>query len=129
LGQLQKIESNLVELGFQIVAISPDRPENLAASVKKQRLAYTLLSDSLMEASKAFGLAYRVDAGMLQSLKRFGTDLEAASGQSHHLLPVPAVFLVRSDGRITFMYANPNYKVRLAPEVLLAAAQVDQQRK
>lgn len=37
-------------------------------------------------------------------------------------LPVPAVFLVNTDGIIQFQYVNPNYNVRLKKEVILAAA-------
>ena len=37
---------------------------------------------------------------------------------------VPAVFLVGKSGRIEFQYVNPNYKVRLQPEVLLAARSI-----
>ncbi len=40
------------------------------------------------------------------------------------LLPVPAVFLVNTDGIIQFQYVNPNYTVRLKKEVILAAAKV-----
>ena len=125
LGQLQKIETELLELGYRILAISPDLPENLKASVEKNSLGYVLLSDSKMEAAKAFGLAFRVDEKGYQRLSGFGIDLESASGEKHHLLPVPAVYLVGEDGIIQFQYVNPNYKVRLTPEVLLAAAKTD----
>jgi peroxiredoxin len=37
-------------------------------------------------------------------------------------LPAPATFLIGSDGIIRFEYTNPDYKVRLHPDVLLAAA-------
>jgi peroxiredoxin len=125
LGQLQKIEDELLNLGYKILAISPDRPEKLRESVEKNELKYVLLSDAKMEAAKAFGLAFRVDAAGYQRLSGFGIDLEDASGEKHHLLPVPAVFLIGKDGIIQFQYANPNYKVRLTPEVLLAAAKTD----
>jgi peroxiredoxin len=50
-------------------------------------------------------------------------DLEkAAGGYTHHNLPVPATYIVSSDGTIRFAYVNPNYKVRLHPDVLVAAA-------
>jgi len=52
----------------------------------------------------------------------FGIDLEKASGQDHHVLPVPSTFLIGADGVIRFQYTNPDYKVRLHPDVLLAAA-------
>ncbi len=55
--------------------------------------------------------------------KKFGIDLEEASGETHHLLPVPSVFLVSEQGRIVFEHVDPNYKVRVDPDVLLAAAE------
>jgi len=124
LGQLQEAAPQLREMGYRIIAISPDRPEELQKSLEKNELSYTLLSDSSMAAAKAFGIAFEVDAPMLNKLESYNIDIEAASGETHHLLPVPAVFIVGSDGIIDFSYANPDYKIRLAPEVLLAAAKV-----
>lgn len=104
------------------MAVSPDRPEELKRSVARLKLGYRLVSDSEARAALALGVAYRVSDALNLRLKGFGIDLEAASGNSHHVLPVPAVFIVDTHGRIQFQYANPDYKVRLHPEVLLAAA-------
>ena len=49
-------------------------------------------------------------------------DLEAASGQKYDELPVPAVFIVDRGGVTRFVYANPGYTTRIAPDDLLAAA-------
>ena len=67
-------------------------------------------------------MAFRVDDAGYARLKGFGIDLEERSGQAHHLLPVPAVLILDKTGRIRFSYVNPDYKVRVAPEVLLEAA-------
>lgn len=122
LGQLQEIEPKLRELGYRIIAISPDRPEKISESMESGKMTYTLLSDSTMEASKAFGIAFEVEAPMLKKLDSYNIDIEAASGEKHHLLPVPSVFIAGTDGIIDFSYSNPDYKTRLAPDVLLAAA-------
>jgi peroxiredoxin len=125
LGQLQSIESRLVQMGFQIIAVSPDRPGILKAPAEKQELKYRLLSDSEMTAAKALGIAFRVDDTTVTKYKTdYGIDLEADSGQTHHLLPVPSAFVVGRDGVIQFSYVNPNYKVRIDPGVLLEAARV-----
>jgi peroxiredoxin len=123
LGQLQEIVPRLTELGYRIVAISPDRPEKLRSSAEKNELGYLLLSDSKMEASRAFGIAFQLDDPMVERFKGFGIDLEDSSGQTHHQLPVPSVFLVGESGRIEFQYVNPEYKLRLDPDVLLAVAE------
>ncbi len=122
MGQLQKIESQLTALGYQIVAVSPDKPEKLAAAILKQNLTYTLVSDSEANGIKGFGIAFRVDDQTLDTYKKFKIDLEEYSGAKHHLLPVPAVFIIGKNGTIFFQYVNPEYKVRLHPDVLLAAA-------
>lgn len=122
LGQLQTLDPELRKLGYQIIAVSPDRPAELAKSDETLDLSYTLLSDHAMQAALAFGIAFRVDDATIEKYKGYNIDLEAASGEIHHLLPVPSVFLVGTDGKIAFSHANPNYEVRLAPEVLLAAA-------
>jgi len=119
---LQSIEGELKKLGYRIIAVSPDRPEELKKSLGKHKLTYQLLSDSSMDAAKAFGVAFRVDDGTLAKYKGFGIDLEVASGQKHHYLPVPSVFLIGTDGVIKFRSSNPDYKVRLSNEDLLAAA-------
>lgn len=122
LGQLQRIESKLIELGYQLIAISPDRPEKFRETVQKQQLKYTVLSDSRMLAAKAMGLAFRVGEDTLKRYSKWGIDLEDASGETHHLLPVPAVFVLNQDGVVEFQFVHPNYKVRLDPEILLAVA-------
>ena len=49
--------------------------------------------------------------------------LERASGETHAQLPVPAVFVVGTDNTIKFEHIDPNFKVRLEPDVILAAAE------
>jgi peroxiredoxin len=123
LGQLRKIEPQLTGLGYQIVAVSPDKPEKLSASIEKQNLTYALVSDSEAIGIKEFGIAFRVSDQTFDTYKnKFKLDLEEHSGAKHHLLPVPAVFIIGKTGQILFQYVNPDYKVRLYPEILLAAA-------
>lgn len=122
LSQIQKIDSDLVALGYEILAISPDRPDELKKSIEKHNIEYTLLSDSSMNACLKFGIAFKVADEIIEKYKSYEIDLEASSGLNHHLLPVPSVFIVGTDGIIKFEYINPNYKIRLDPDVLMAAA-------
>ncbi len=82
-----------------------------------------MLSDSTTEAAQAFGLAFQIDDKTFKMLKGYGIDLEDASGEDHHILPVPAVFIVGTDGVIRFDFVNPDHKVRIDLEMLLEAAQ------
>lgn len=122
LAALRKVEEPLKAMGFQIIAISPDKPEELTKTDEKHSLGYTLLSDSNATAIKALGLAFEVDAPTRVKYKTFGIDLEKSSGQDHHLLPVPAALLVNTQGLVTFSFISPNYKVRIDNELIMAAA-------
>ncbi len=122
MGQLQTIAGDLEKLGYQIIAISPDRPEKLKESLGKTKVEYLLLSDSSMEAARAMGVAFKVDDDTLEIFKKYNIDLEQASGQDHHLLPVPSVFVFGKDAKVKFTYVNPDYRIRIDPAVLLAAA-------
>ena len=122
LGELQELEAELLALGYRILAISLDRPEKLAETAGELETTYTLLSDSSAEAAKAFGLAFTVDAETIEKYHGYGIDLEKASGEPHHILPVPAAFIIDPDGIIRFSYANPDYRVRIDPEALIEAA-------
>lgn len=121
LAAVQKVSKEIVEAGFQILAISPDKPENLKKSIKKAELTYTLLSDPALKAAQAFGLAYRVSDSDREKLEKFGIDLSQHSGEKHNLLPVPALYLIAPDGTLLYTYFNADYTKRLAPADLLKA--------
>ncbi len=120
LAGLAKIEPELLKMGYRIFAISPDSPAELSKTVDKHKLPYKLLSDSKMEATRALGLAYQVDAETVGKYKGYGIDLS----KSQNMLPVPAIYLVGSDGIVDFSYVNPDYKTRVPEALILAAANI-----
>ncbi|MFL0808794.1 MAG: AhpC/TSA family protein [Agarilytica sp.] len=122
LGELKTIEKQILDRGYQVLAISPDLPKNLKKSVSQHRLNFTLLSDSKAEFAKALGLAFRVDEKTNKKLLKHNINLEAASGEKHRILPVPAAIVLNTQGGVEFVFTSPNYKVRVDKNVLLAAA-------
>ncbi len=103
LNELAEIEGDLKAKGYQIVAISPDKPDSLNVTDGKYELGYQLYSDSDFNAMNAFGVGY--------DHKRRG------------MLPVPSVFIVTPDLQVSFQYVNPNYRFRMPAKLLLAAAE------
>jgi len=122
LSAISEIEDELYKKGIQIIGISPDSPKFLSESLNDLQTNFTLLSDRDMEASKAFGIAFKENKETVARLKENGMDLEKRSGRDHHLLPVPSVFLINEEGRVEFQYVNPNYKERINHKILMAAA-------
>ncbi|RBQ07984.1 AhpC/TSA family protein [Pedobacter miscanthi] len=117
LAGLQEIEKDLTAMGYQLIAISTDSPDNLNASKDKGKLSYTLLSDADLSASKKFGIAFK-------SPKGYDKFLPTTSGGKNvdKLLPVPSVFILSKKGKILFEYINPNITERLSSSLMKAAA-------
>jgi peroxiredoxin len=119
LSGIQDIQEDLVKMGYQIIAISTDSPENLGKTADLQKLSYTLLSDADLGVAKKFGIAYRAP-------ESYHAIIAAGSGGKNvaQLLPVPAVFILDQSGIIQFEYINPDFRQRISPELLLSAARV-----
>jgi peroxiredoxin len=124
LYKLQAIESDLHRLGYQILAVTPDNAYHLKEMTKRNQLTYTLLSDPTMELTKNFGLAYKVSDETMMALKKYGHNLDDATGNNLHLLPVPAAYVVTKEGKIVYSYYNANFQKRVNPEALLTAAKM-----
>jgi len=122
LQSLSGIKDDLAREGVQLIAISMDQPSKLRETLQKDKLDYTLLSDSDASAVQAFGISFKVSDATLEKMKTHGVDLDAATGNSDHILPHPAVFVVNTTGIIRFAHVNPDFKVRLEPAKVLEAA-------
>lgn len=114
LSDIQKAESDILGLGYQIFAISPDSPEILKQSGEKQNLQYSLYSDADGKLIKALGIAFRAP-------ERYSGKLDKSSGGFNEgFLPVPSLFVADTSGKILFEYVNPDYKTRIGSELLIA---------
>lgn len=121
LADVQQAQAELSKLGYQILAISPDGVAELKATVDKEHLTYTLLSDADLEAIDAFGLGFKVDDATVEKYKDYGIKL-TAKRDNRYVLPVPALYLVGKHGQIAYSHYDPDYKKRLSREDLLKAA-------
>ncbi|MDQ5930137.1 MAG: hypothetical protein QG594_1924 [Bacteroidota bacterium] len=117
LSALAQSEKELLDLGYQIIAVSPDSPKNLKATDKKNKLNYLLLSDSNGALSKAVGIAFQAPKNykfiITQGSEGVNTSL---------FIPVPTVFILNEKGEIQFEHITPDYTHRITTELLIAAA-------
>lgn len=114
LAAVGKQEAEILKLGYQVIAVSPDEVKNLQATATKDSVAYRLFSDAAGEFTKATGIAFQAPEKYNQFL------FDASGGKNAGFLPVPAVFVLNTKGEILFEYINPNYKNRLDEALLMA---------
>ncbi|MEO8254710.1 MAG: peroxiredoxin-like family protein [Flavobacterium sp.] len=116
LSALGEAEKQLLDLGYQIVAISPDAPKNLKVTEEKDKVNYLLLSDSKGELAKSVGIAFKAPENYKPTITK-GSD-----GVNVDFLPVPSVFIVNVASEIEFEHITPDFKHRISNELLIAAA-------
>lgn len=128
LSELRHAIPAISKMDVDVLFLSGDRSEILFESLERETrddiggLGYTILSDANAQAAIALGIAFKASDRTMQRRYDKGDDIEESSMARHGVLPVPAVFAVNGDGIITFAYANPDYKVRVSAEELVAAA-------
>ncbi|WET03429.1 MULTISPECIES: peroxiredoxin-like family protein [Flavobacterium] len=114
LQSLAGAEEQIIDLGYQIIAVSPDSPENLKTTEEKDKVKYSLLSDSNMELIKAVGIDYQAPENYKEAINVH------SNGINNSLLPVPSVFVVNTDADILFEYIAPDFKQRISTELLVS---------
>lgn len=120
LANLKHIVPDVEAAGATMIAISPELPEYSAEIIRKQNLPYSILSDAGNETAAAFGLRFSLPDA-LKKLYRdtFGIDLEKFSGDPSWTLPMPARFLIDSEGVIRYAESSPDYTKRPDPDALI----------
>lgn len=118
LTELQEIAADLAAMEVQLVGISPDKPDYIAEAKKKAELDFLIYSDSTLKLARAMGVAFKLDP---ETASRYREHLVESTGHDTGQLPVPAVFLVDEAGKVAWVFSNPDYKVRLSNEDLIAA--------
>jgi peroxiredoxin len=127
LAGLKDIEAKLDDLGYQILAVSPETPAQLQEQKLQTKFTVKLYSDAGLEAIRGFGIGYYIadeKREMYKSKKNIILNNEQSSGTA--VLPAPAVFILDKKGVVKFNYVNPSTKTRISPELLYQAALLSQ---
>jgi peroxiredoxin len=125
LAGLKEIESQLDELGYQILAISPETPAQLQEQKLQTKFTVRLLADPQLETISGFGIGFYVDNEKRATYKsKWDIDLTSDKTSGTAVLPAPAVFILDTSGKVKFSYVNPDIKTRISPELLYQAAKL-----
>lgn len=114
LSGLVAAEAKIIELGYQIIAVSPDDYRNISPTTTKNKANYQLYSDPNGTLIQEMGV------GFTTAPKTFNYISKKTIGETTKVLPVPTVLVLNKKGEILFEYISPNYKQRISPKLLLA---------
>ncbi|OIR01335.1 thiol-disulfide oxidoreductase ResA [mine drainage metagenome] len=120
--QLKKLEDSLSFIkskGATLIAITPEKPENITKTIEKTKASYSVLFDDGLKIMKSYDVAFTVDDNTLKNYKKWGIDLAEANGNNGNVLPVPAVYIINKNGIITYKHFDPDYKQRASVQEIL----------
>ncbi|MFU8844327.1 MAG: peroxiredoxin-like family protein [Bacteroidales bacterium] len=113
LGDIQDSLKMIEEKGVRVIAVSPEKPEYLEVMEEKTGAEFTLLYDEGYKIADAYDVTFKPGA---MTLFTYNTVLGAKMKETHsddsQLLPIPATYLIDTEGRITWRQFDPDYKKR-----------------
>jgi len=105
--------------GATVLAISPEKYESVEKTIGKTKASYEIISDTANIILKQYGVNFTVDAQTVERYKQFNVDFSAVNANSDNVLPVPAVFIIGTDGTFKYIYFNKDYRKRPSVKELL----------
>ena len=118
--QLQDSLQLLTAKGAYVVGVTPETEENIAKTVGKTHAAFSMVSDKGYAIMKAYDVNYVMEQTQVTKYKGYGIDLEANNGNTDHMLPVPATYVIGKDGKLTYVHFDKDYRKRASIKTLLS---------
>ncbi|MFD2255116.1 redoxin domain-containing protein [Luteolibacter algae] len=121
LAALAKENEKIKKLGATLVALSPELPDTTAVSVEEHGLDFEVLTDRDHAVAEKFGLVFPLNE---ETRKRYQEkfNLSERSGiTAADRLPLPATYVISSDGIVTYAFADADYRRRAEPQRILDA--------
>ncbi|MEM6621880.1 MAG: peroxiredoxin-like family protein [Pseudomonadota bacterium] len=121
LRAFQQVLGEIRATGAELVAVSPEMPDQSWSLAEKLALEHPVLSDQGNQVARAYGLEFTVPDWLRPLYLKLGIDLEARNGDRSWHLPVPGTFVIGQDGTIRAAFVDPDYRNRTEPADVLAA--------
>ncbi len=107
-------------LGANLIAISPELPDNSLSLVEKMNLQFEVLSDRHNRVAKRYGLVFKLSNEITKIyIENFELDLTRINGDESWELPIPATFIIDHCGTIVDVFADIDYTKRMEPDRII----------
>lgn len=111
--KLQNGLEKIKEKGASIILISPENQENIQKTILKTNVTIPVIYDKNYEIMKSFDVDFtpgKTLAFVYNTVLR--ADLQNTQSDDSKTLPVPATFIIDTDGKVLWRHFNRDYKKR-----------------
>jgi peroxiredoxin len=118
---LARAEKEVAAEHRHVAAIVPDRQKFAVWLRSEAKAPFPVLTDIDNGYAMTLDLAFYVGDALKQMMVSSGWDPSVSQGTDNWMLPIPATFIIGTDGIIHARFIDPDYRMRMAIEDLLAA--------
>ena len=111
--------SMITAKGATVVAISPETNESVDKTIEKTKASFAIISDTSNAILKAYGVDFKVEDKTVERYKGFGVDFAKVNGNDKNTLPVPAVYIIDSNGKFKYIWFEKDYRKRPTVQELI----------
>ncbi len=105
----------------QLIAISPERPDEIVATRDKNELTFGSYTDVQLLLADAFGISFEFPKKLIDVYLSLGIRLEDVNESGKWKLPLPATYVLDETGTIVRSDVDLNYRRRMEPADALHA--------
>lgn len=118
----QQVIEEIKKAGAQLVAVSPQTPDESLSIKEKNELSFEVLSDNGNLVARQYTTVFRNADTPVAAMERLGIDFDSFYADDSRELPVPAVFIIEKDARVSFAQAiGGDYRNRVEAKEILDA--------
>lgn len=121
--ELKALQDNLKQIADRkatLVAISPQTPDYSEELKGNHNLDFELLTDKNNTLAKQLGISFGLQDYVIPVYGSLGIELSEYNENNNNELPVPAVFVIDTNGSITYKFVDTNYMNRINIQELIA---------
>lgn len=120
LKALQDILPELKKLDADLIAISPETPDNSLTTAEKNELSFAVLSDVDNTYAKSLGLVFQMPEDLRELYyNSFNISVDVHNGNKDYELPMAATYVINGQREIVYSFISEDYTERLEPSIIL----------
>lgn len=120
LRALQRYLPAITELGASLIAVNPQAPDRSMTFAEKLELGFDVLSDLDQSVADAYRVRFPLGGSLREIYEQF-MPLPEQNADGSWNLPVPATFIIDTDGVVRARHVDADYRHRMEPEEIVAA--------
>lgn len=119
INALQSRLQDITAAGGQLIAISPQVPDKSVDQISNSQLTFDVLSDIGNKLAKECGLVFTLPESLRPIYEAWEIDIPGHNGNNSFELPIPATYIIDSNGDVRYAHIDMDYTKRLEPDIII----------